>query len=202
MIPDDYGATCRLIKTGRRLLAHSIITSMRANSCIENHCRSICNNSIPPAERNGFAWAVFRRREWRHGVKKYCGTIERMSETIENLRPAIVYKILPAAHWTKARKIGAFDGSDDDLRDGYIHLSGPTQVIGTLQKYFLGQQDLLLVAFRASDLGLNLKWEPSRSGQAFPHLYEPLKTRLALWQKALALGPNGIPIVEEAWLAC
>lgn len=104
--------------------------------------------------------------------------------------------------WTHACISGAFKGSDDDVRDGFIHLSGPAQVVGTLEKYFAGLHDLQLVAFKASDLGPNLQWERSRGGQLYPHLYEPLQMRLVLWQRALQIGADGIAIVEESWLAC
>ena len=128
--------------------------------------------------------------------------IERMSAKPENLQSAIVFKIMASEQWNLACSCGTFIGSNDDVRDGFIHLSGPSQVIGTLEKYFSGQNDMMLVAFKSSDLGPNLKWEPSRVGQLFPHLYEPLQMRLALWQRLLTRGADGIAIVEESWLAC
>ena len=125
-----------------------------------------------------------------------------MSPVTENAQAAIVYKIMAAGQWAQASSKGTFAGSLDDLRDGFIHLSGPKQVVGTLTKYFSGQDNLVLVAFKSSDLGLNLRWDRSRGGQLFPHLYEPLQTRLALWQKPITLDASGIAIVDEAWLAC
>ncbi len=125
--------------------------------------------------------------------------IEQASERIGKVDIAIVCKIVPLDQWLLACHSGAFTGSDDDVRDGFIHLSAPSQVDGTLEKYFPARDDLLLVAFKSSDLGPNLKWETSRAGPLFPHLYEPLQPRLALWQKQLTRGRDGKVIVEKAW---
>lgn len=86
----------------------------------------------------------------------------------------VVHKILTAAEWKLLQKTGRFDGSADDLRDGFVHLSTTGQVPGTIERHFAGQSRLVLVAFRTVDLGANLRWEPSRGGQLFPHLYGPL----------------------------
>lgn len=75
---------------------------------------------------------------------------------------------------------GAYRGSADDVRDGFIHLSAESQVEVTLRRHFAGQSDLVLVAFDASTLGEALRWEPSRDGALFPHLYGPLSPALAL----------------------
>ncbi len=114
----------------------------------------------------------------------------------------IIYKVLPARDWSSACLNGLFAGSRDDLRDGFIHLSAAHQLAGTLAKYFRDQEDLLLVAFRSGDLGSGLKWEVSRGGELFPHLYGPLPTACALWQRALELGPDGVPAVKAEWLEC
>ena len=114
----------------------------------------------------------------------------------------IIYKVLSSAVWAAACRDGAFFGSSDDLRDGFVHLSAPHQLVGTLTKYFRDQDDLLLVAFRSADLGDALKFEPSRAGELFPHLYSPLPTALALWQRPLQPGPDGVPVVNREWLEC
>lgn len=114
----------------------------------------------------------------------------------------VVYKVLPASDWAVACQHGAFTGSRDDLRDGFVHLSAAQQLADTLAKYFRDKDDLLLVAFRSGDLGPGLKFEPSRGGELFPHLYGPLPTALALWQRALELGPDGVPVVKMEWLEC
>lgn len=82
-------------------------------------------------------------------------------------------KIFRAAEWAAFRNSGRFDGSADDLRDGFIHLSSEDQVEGTLERHFSGEAGLVL-----AELGViedaALRWELSRGGAAFPHLYRPL----------------------------
>lgn len=116
--------------------------------------------------------------------------------------PKLVFKILSATDWRGACATGAFQGSPDDLRDGYIHLSCSHQLKGTLHKYFRGTADSLLVAFEAAALGPLLRFERSRGGDLFPHLYAPLPTAAALWQRPLHLDAEGIPIVPEDVLSC
>lgn len=104
-----------------------------------------------------------------------------------------IYKILSRADWDAAVALGAYAGSADDVRDGYIHLSPADQVEGTARKYFAGRDDLVLVVFEAEALGPALKWEPSRGGALFPHLYAPLPTAAALEVRAMPLGADGAP---------
>ena len=85
-----------------------------------------------------------------------------------------VYKILADAAYDAAKSEGRFLGTADDLRDGFIHLSAASQVAGTLAKHFSGQADLLLLKVDGERLGPALKWEESRGGDLFPHLYGPL----------------------------
>ncbi len=93
---------------------------------------------------------------------------------------ALIYKICPAPLWREAERRGAFDGSPVDIADGFIHFSTAGQVAETAAKHFAGQHDLVLVAVDAEALGAALKWEPSRGGALFPHLYEALDVRLAI----------------------
>jgi uncharacterized protein (DUF952 family) len=86
----------------------------------------------------------------------------------------LVYKVCQREAWSRAESSGFYDGSDDDLRDGYIHLSTVDQIRGTLLKFFSGQRGLVLLGFRPEDLGNALRWEPSRGGDLFPHLYARL----------------------------
>jgi uncharacterized protein (DUF952 family) len=88
--------------------------------------------------------------------------------------PAIIYKICDRALWRQAQRDGVFLGAPVDLADGYIHFSAPAQVAETAAKHFCGQHDLVLVAVVADTLGPALRWEPSRGGALFPHLYGPL----------------------------
>jgi uncharacterized protein (DUF952 family) len=102
----------------------------------------------------------------------------------------IIYKICPETLWHAAEKVGRFDGAPIDLADGYIHFSTAEQVRETAAKHFAGQRDLLLVAIDAGSLGNALKWEVSRGGALFPHLYAPLDPAAVLWVRPLPLGAN------------
>lgn len=102
-----------------------------------------------------------------------------------------VYKICAAAALEQARRTGRFEGSPDDLRDGFIHLSAGPQLAGTLAIHFGGQDDLVLLAVDAEKLGERLRWEPSRGGDLFPHLYGPLDLDHVLWVEALPLQEDG-----------
>ena len=85
-----------------------------------------------------------------------------------------VYKIARQTEWEEIAHTGHFTGSADDRRDGYIHLSAAAQVRTTWDKYFRNENNLLLVALEAVRLGPALKWETSRGGEKFPHLYAAL----------------------------
>ena len=108
---------------------------------------------------------------------------------------AIVYKILPRSDWEAAVETGLFKGSDDDQRDGFIHLSSGEQLAGTAAKYFRGQANLLLVSFQAEELGDKLVWEASRGGALFPHLYADLPADKALSVFPLGLDDDGVPMI-------
>jgi len=107
-----------------------------------------------------------------------------------------IYKIVPRQLWLDAGQAGSFTGSAVDAADGYIHFSTAEQVQETAAKHFRGVPDLLLIAFPASAFGAALKWEPSRGGALFPHLYAALPVNLALWAKPLPLDRDGKPIVS------
>jgi uncharacterized protein (DUF952 family) len=102
-----------------------------------------------------------------------------------------LYKICPAALWRAAEREGVFRGSAHDLRDGFIHFSTAAQVAETAAKHFAGQDDLLLIAVDGDALGDALKWEVSRGGARFPHLYGELALRRVTSVAALPLGPDG-----------
>jgi uncharacterized protein (DUF952 family) len=93
---------------------------------------------------------------------------------------SLIYKILPGAEWDTAVAAGRFEGSGIDLKDGYIHFSSEDQWRETLRLHFAGRTGLVLVAVEAESLGEALKWEPSRAGQLFPHLYGALATAMAV----------------------
>jgi len=99
-----------------------------------------------------------------------------------------VFKILTRADWEAASTAGVFTGAAVDLKDGFIHLSAEEQWRKTLRLHFADQRDLVLVEFDAEALGPALKWEPSRGGALFPHLYGPLPTALAVSIQPVAAG--------------
>jgi uncharacterized protein (DUF952 family) len=103
----------------------------------------------------------------------------------------IIYKICPAALWHEAERSGIFHGAQVDIRDGFIHFSTAGQASETAAKHFAGQQDLVLVRVDAAKLGDRLKWEPSRGGALFPHLYGDLDLAAVTKVEPLPLGPDG-----------
>jgi uncharacterized protein (DUF952 family) len=104
---------------------------------------------------------------------------------------ATIYKICPDALWREAENRGVFHGAAIDLQDGFIHFSTAGQVAETAAKHFAGAGDLLLIAVDAAALGGALRWEPSRGGALFPHLYGTLPLDAVRWVKPLALGDDG-----------
>jgi uncharacterized protein (DUF952 family) len=106
-------------------------------------------------------------------------------------RSKTIYKICAAAAWQAAEHAGKFAGAPVDLTDGYIHFSAADQVVETTAKHFAEQRDLVLVAVDADDLGPALKWEPSRGGALFPHLYGTLPLSAVRWARPLPLGRDG-----------
>lgn len=103
----------------------------------------------------------------------------------------IIYKIVPADLWAEAETTGVFGGAPIDLTDGYIHFSTGAQVRRTAELYFKGQGDLLLVAVDGQTLGNALKYEPSRGGDLFPHLYAPLPLDAVLWKRPMPIRADG-----------
>jgi uncharacterized protein (DUF952 family) len=103
----------------------------------------------------------------------------------------IIFKICPKSLWAAAEQAGFFAGATIDVSDGYLHFSTAQQVKETAEKHFAGQDDLLLIAIDANRLGTDLRYEPSRGGDLFPHLYAPLALSAVLWVKPLPLGPDG-----------
>jgi len=103
----------------------------------------------------------------------------------------LIYKICPASMWQAAEQEGVFHGAPVDLSDGFIHFSTADQVRETAAKHFAGQKDLVLVAVDEEVLGPALKFEVSRGGQLFPHLYGPLRCDSIAWLKPLPLGTDG-----------
>ena len=96
-----------------------------------------------------------------------------------------IYKICERAAWREAERLGLYRGSAVDHRDGFIHFSTATQLGETAAKHFAGQSDLMLVAVDDGVLGAALKWEASRGGALFPHLYGTLLVAAVRWARPL-----------------
>jgi uncharacterized protein (DUF952 family) len=108
-----------------------------------------------------------------------------------------IYKLLSADSWAAARAAGAYAGSTVDLQDGFIHFSSGAQAQETAAKWFAGQVDLLLLTVEIDDADPALKWEASRGGALFPHLYRALALHEVTAERPLALGADGAPILGE-----
>jgi uncharacterized protein (DUF952 family) len=87
---------------------------------------------------------------------------------------AVIYKIVTRQQWQDALQEGVFYGSPADLADGYIHFSTAVQLQETAAKHFAGETGLLLLLVKTNPISENLRWERSRGGELFPHLYAPL----------------------------
>ncbi len=102
-----------------------------------------------------------------------------------------IYKVLSRAALAAAEAKGRFEGSAEDIRDGFIHFSSAEQLEATLAKHYAGQGDLVLLAVDSESLGERLQWEPSRGGALFPHLYGPLDLSAVNSIQELTLGEDG-----------
>jgi uncharacterized protein (DUF952 family) len=103
----------------------------------------------------------------------------------------VVYKIVATEEWTEAEAAGAFMGASVDRADGFIHFSTAEQAADTAAKWFADRDDLTLAAVDAEALGKDLRWEPSRGGALFPHLYAALPMSAVVWARPLPLGSDG-----------
>lgn len=109
----------------------------------------------------------------------------------------LIYKICSESLWREAEKARSFAGAPVDLADGFIHFSTATQVRETAAKHFAGQAGLLLIAVDDARLGSALRYEPSRGGALFPHLYAPLAPSAVRWIAPLRLGQGGTHLFPE-----
>jgi uncharacterized protein (DUF952 family) len=103
----------------------------------------------------------------------------------------LIYKICSAALWQAAVRDGVFHGAPVDVADGFIHFSTAAQVVETAARHFARMDGLVLVAVGADALGPELRWEASRGGALFPHLYAPLPVSAVRFVTPLPLGPDG-----------
>ena len=107
---------------------------------------------------------------------------------------ALFYKLVDRETWDRVREGVSWEGSPDDLRDGFVHLSLRGQLDGTLRKHFSGQRDLLVLGVELS--GSALRWEVSRGGALFPHLYGPLPIAAVRLAMPVPLGKDGHELPE------
>lgn len=103
----------------------------------------------------------------------------------------LIFKIAGAREWREAQAAGAFEGAAVDKADGYIHFSTARQARETAAKWFAHRADLVLGAIEAQRLGADLRWEASRGGDLFPHLYGRLEMSAVKWSRPLPLGADG-----------
>ena len=108
-----------------------------------------------------------------------------------------IYKILPGADWDNARAQLSYAGSEVDRADGFIHFSTAAQAQETAARHFRGQAGLVVLEIEAGDLEEALKWEPSRGGSLFPHLYGALDPNLVRCVTEAPLDPDGVPLIGE-----
>jgi uncharacterized protein (DUF952 family) len=121
----------------------------------------------------------------------------RLGPKLRRARVATVYKICSRAQWQAAQGDGEFRGSPVDARDGFIHLSTAAQLPETAAKHFAQQTDLVVVAVDAEALGGRLRFEPSRGGALFPHLYMAVPLSAVRWVRPLPDEVDGRrPVVE------
>jgi uncharacterized protein (DUF952 family) len=107
----------------------------------------------------------------------------------------VAFKILTAPQWAEWQAHGTFTGAPVDLADGYVHLSTADQVTETANKHFAGQDDLFVVRVDLAALGDLIRWEPSRGGALFPHVYGTLPQSVALAHGPMARGTDGAVIL-------
>jgi uncharacterized protein (DUF952 family) len=103
----------------------------------------------------------------------------------------VIYHMCTRAEWRTAEAAGVYQGSSQDAADGFIHFSAAGQVVGSAAKHRAGQPELVLLSVDAAALGEALKWETSRGGALFPHLYGPLLLAAVVRVDDLPLGPGG-----------
>lgn len=112
----------------------------------------------------------------------------------------LIYKIFRTAEWAAFEAAGSTPGAPVDIADGFIHFSTATQAAETAAKHFAGEDSLVLVAVAVDRLGTDLKWEPSRGGALFPHLYRDLDATDVTWTEKLGLGPGGTHAFPDAMI--
>ena len=109
----------------------------------------------------------------------------------------LIFKIADGESWRAALTEGRYGGSADDIRDGFIHFSTAEQTRATAHKHFTGCTGLIIAAIESAALGPALKWEASRGGGLFPHLYAALPMETVVWWRPLPLDAAGVHIMPD-----
>ena len=103
----------------------------------------------------------------------------------------LIFKICDRTDWEAAERTGVYAGSGKDRADGFLHFSSDAQLAGTLERHYADAGNLVLVAVEADELEEALKWEISRGGEKFPHLYSALPVSMVKWTAELQRGEDG-----------
>lgn len=111
----------------------------------------------------------------------------------------LIFKIFAADEWAALARDGETAGAPVDLADGFIHFSTAAQAPETAAKHFAGRDGLMLAAVEADALGAALRWEPSRGGALFPHLYRRLRLAEVAWVRPLPRTPQGHAFPPETF---
>lgn len=109
----------------------------------------------------------------------------------------LIFHMCKRHHWQAAQACGIYRGSGDDLADGFMHFSSAGQLAESAARHRAGVEDLLLITVPAGSLGGRLKWEASRGGQLFPHLYGDLEVARVASVRELPLGDDGFHVFPE-----
>lgn len=115
---------------------------------------------------------------------------DRINVVAEQLTK-LIYKVTTAALWAQANRTGYLANSPIDNSDGFMHLSSSDQLAETLRLHFAGQSDLVLVAVKVASVDADLKWEASRGGALFPHLFGRLSLKSIAWSEPLSVAADG-----------
>lgn len=101
----------------------------------------------------------------------------------------LIFKVFRRPEWDELARLGHTQGAPVDRRDGFVHFSTAQQLPGTLEKHFAGETGLVLLAIEVGANERWLKWEASRGGERFPHLYRDLELTDVLWNRELPADP-------------
>ena len=112
----------------------------------------------------------------------------------------MIYHMCKAEEWEAARACGGYNGSSQDIADGFIHFSTATQIVASAAKHRAGQDGLILLGVEENALGDMLKWESSHGGDLFPHLYGQLPLESVCTIDPLPLGPDGLHVFPKKFL--